>query len=280
MNNAYVSLDTLKSGGLLNITGTGDDSRLRSLIEASSRVVDRYCNRHFYVYNGTLHFDGTGGDGLLVPDLISIDSGGLKTDGNNDRAFETAWAATDYLLMPSNAAPASVGNSYSRPYTRLFVDSDAGTKTQFPAGVETVQIAGLWGWWLHLARASETADAVADSTTTAVTVSARAYVESGHTLLIDSEQMYVQSYSGNTLTVVRGVNGTTAASHSSSSAIDIYEYPQAVTEATIIQAARLWRRKDMSYSGGQSQPAGRLGLDEDVRMMLGPFRKHSLGVGV
>ena len=94
-------------------------------------------------------------------------------------------------------------------------------------GRQTVQIGGQWGWWRHLTRASETANAIADATTTSVTVSSRADVEAGHTLLIDSEQLFVSSYSGNTLTVVRGVNGTTAASHSGGAAIDIYEYPRA-----------------------------------------------------
>ena len=239
MTNSYVSLDTLKSGGVLNITGSGDDTRLRILIEAASRVVDRYCNRHFYVFSGTKRFDGGGISSLHVPDLISIDAGGLKTDDNRDRTFETTWATTDYRLNPTNSAPTDGNNPASRPYTRIAVDLDAGSKAGFPRGVETVQVVGRWGWWQHFERATETANAVADATITSVTVSSRADVEAGHTVLIDAEQMYVQSYSGNTLTVVRGVNGTTAVSHASSSAIDIYQYPGPITEATIIQTARL-----------------------------------------
>ncbi len=145
--------------------------------------------------------------------------------------------------------------------------------------MQTVQIAGLWGLWLCVARAVETADAVADITTTIDAVSSRASVEAGHTLLIDTEQMYVQSCSSNTLTVVRGVNST-AASHAGSTAIDIYQYPGAIAEATIIQWARLWRRRDGAYSGNGG-PAGAIaGPDEDVRLMLGQFRRHALGVGV
>ena len=40
MTNAYVSLDTLKSPGVLNITGTEDDDRLRTLAENVSRIID------------------------------------------------------------------------------------------------------------------------------------------------------------------------------------------------------------------------------------------------
>ena len=283
MTNAYVSLDTLKSSGVLNITGTGDDTRLRTLTENVSRMVDRYCNRHFFALGATRKFDGDGMLALLLPDLISIDASGVKTDDDKDRTFETTWAATDYLLLPSNADPASAGNPQSRPYSRIEVDVDAGTKSEFPVGRQTVQIAGEWGFWRHLARATETADAIADATTTSVTVSSRADVEAGHTVLIDSEQMYVRSYSGSTLTVVRGTNGTTAASHSGGVAIDIYQYPGPIVEATIMQTARLWTRKDAAFAGvtgfpetGQVRVSNR--LDPDTALLLGQYRKHALGV--
>ena len=282
MNNSYVSLDTLKSSGVLNITGTGDDGRLRGLAESVSRVVDRYCNRHFYSLSATRKFDGTGSLALLVPDLISVDSSGLKTDDDKDRTFETTWATTDYLLLPSNADPTTASNPQSRPYSMIEVDVDAGTKSEFPTGRQMVQVAAKWGWWRHLRRASETADAVADATTTSVTVSSRTDVEAGHTILIDTEQMYVQSYATNTLTVVRGVNGTTAASHGGGSAIDIYDYPGPVVEATIMQTARLWRRKDSAFAGfpesGQTRAYDR--LDPDVILLLGQYRKLAVGVGI
>ena len=282
MTNAYVSLDTLKSSSVLNVTGSADDSRLRALAENASRIVDRYCNRHFYVIVATRRFDGLGTPSLLIPDLVSVDSGGLKTDDDKDRVFETTWAASDYLLLPTNADPTTGGNPQSRAYAEVAVDVDAGTKSAFPSGMQTVQIAGQWGWWLHLRRAIETANAVANATTTSVTVSGLADVEAGHTLLIDSEQMYVQSYAASTLTVVRGVNGTTAASHGVDTAIDIYEYPGPIVEATIIQATRLWRRKDSAFGGfgglpGTGQTRVSAGLDPDVALLLGQYRKLSVG---
>ena len=89
MANSYVSLDVFKSSGVLNITGTGDDSRLLALLKNVSRVVDRYCNRQFYLLSATRKFDGLGGHELLVPDLVAVDTSGLKTDDNKDRTFET-----------------------------------------------------------------------------------------------------------------------------------------------------------------------------------------------
>ena len=130
MANAYADLTTLKSAGVLNIAGTGSDTRLRELLEATSRLVDRYCNRHFWVRVATLKFDGDGGTELAVQDLISVTS--LKSDDDKDRSFETTWAATDYLLYPPNADPIK---EWGRPYTRVLVDTEAGNEDVFTKGI-------------------------------------------------------------------------------------------------------------------------------------------------
>ena len=101
-------------------------------------------------------------------------------------------------------------------------------------------------------------------------MSDRADVEAGHTLLVDSEQLFVRRYSGSTLTVDRGVNGTVAAAHAAGSAIDVYEYPGPVAEATIILAARL--------RGGAGHGSGGL-FDTDLVALLSPYRRPALGAG-
>ena len=73
MANAYVSLDVFKGSGVLNIVGSDEDARLLSLLEHSSRVVDRHCNRHFHVLTATRKFDGPDGPALLVGDLIAVE---------------------------------------------------------------------------------------------------------------------------------------------------------------------------------------------------------------
>ncbi len=279
MTNAYASVDLLKSSGVLNITGTANDTRLRLVVEGVSRQIDAYCNRHFFELSATRKFDTDGGQELLVPDLVSIDASGLKTDDDKDRTFETTWAATDYLEEPPNADPAG-GHDLSRPLTRITVDVDAGTKSAWPEGRLTVQIAGNWGFWRRLLTATETLNEALDATETGVDVSSRTDVEAGYTVLVGTEQMYVQSYSTNTLTVVRGVNGTTAAAHSTGAAISIYRYPSPVGEAALLQSARLWKRKDSPMLGtNHSEDTRRVGgLDPDVTALLSPIRR--LGVAV
>ena len=276
--NAYVTVDLLKSSSVLNVTGTGDDTRLRLLAESQSRLIDRLANRHFYSLSATRTFDVADTGEVLLLDLAAITS--LKTDDNIDRTFETTWATTDYRLRPSNADPATRENPGSRPYTSVIVDSN-GSRS-FTLGDETVQIVGEWGWWSHKATATETADAISSTTAKTFSVSARTDVEAGHTILVDSEQMYVKSYSGNTVTVERGMNGTTAATHSSGAAISLYEYPEPVREAVIIQAARMWKRKDASYANAIGLEGGLMeifrGIDQDVKQAIRPYRKIAMGV--
>ena len=135
MPNAYADLATLKFSGVLNITGTGFDIRLRELLETGSRLIDRYCNRHFYVLVATRKFDGDGGTKLPVPDLISVTS--LKTDDNKDRTFETTWAATDYLLYPPNADPTK---EWGGPYSRVVVDTEAGSEDVFTLELRSARL--------------------------------------------------------------------------------------------------------------------------------------------
>ena len=101
-------------------------------------------------------------------------------------------------------------------------------------------------------------------------MSDRADVEAGHTVLIESEQLFVRGYAANTLRVDRGVNGTSAAAHGAGSAIEVYEYPGPVAEAAIIVAARLRR--------GAGQGSGGL-FDADLMALLGPYRRPALGTG-
>ncbi len=278
MTNAYADLATLKSAGVLNISGAAYDSRLLDLLEAVSRLIDHYCNRRFYVVEESRFFDGDGGKELGVPDLISVTS--FKTDDDRDRNFETSWAATDYLLYPPNAQP---DRPWGRPYTRALVDPDAGSKSLFPAGLRTVEVTGKWGYReatedtgaaINEGRALSAAD-------TALPVTDATKFSAGQTLLLDSEQLYVTAASANELTVDRGINGTTPALHPDGSRIFKHLYPNEVTEACLIQTSRLWKRRDAGLAASVPRQTG-LGvvsraLDLDAALLLAAYRKNAVG---
>ena len=265
--NAYATLETLKSPAALDIRGADGDGRLRSLVEAVSRQVDGWCNRHFYELSAARVFDSDGSPALRTPDLISVDDDGLRTDADGDREFETVWARTDFILRPDNADPTG-GHDSSRPYTSVVADG----ARRFPAGRRSVKIAGRWGYARRLRKASETLGMRAAADDAEIVLSARADVEVCHTLRIGAERLYAVGADGDRIKVVRGVNGAAAAAHLAGAAIYICEYPAPVVEATVIETARLWRR-----GAGASAPAPD-GMDADARRLLAKYRKTLTGV--
>jgi hypothetical protein len=70
------------------------------------------------------------------------------------------------------------------------------------------------------------------------------------TFRVESEQMFVSAFvtGTKTATVTRGVNGTTAAVHALGTKIYVYRYPQAITHACMVYAAREWRRRQSAYA--------------------------------
>ena len=73
------------------------------------------------------------------------------------------------------------------------------------------------------------------ATDTTLTVTDGSKFAVGQTVLIESEQLYVTAISTNDLTVVRGINGTTASTHADGTDISIYRYPETVAEACLIR---------------------------------------------
>ena len=272
--NAYATLDVLKSAAVLDISGSGDDSRLLMLLENVSRQLDSYCDRHFFTLSATRVFDGDGSAALRVPDLISVDPAGLRTDEDGDRKFETTWADSDYLPDPANADPTG-GHDLAAPYTKLAADTEAGGRSGFPSGMRRVSVSGQWGYWRRLRSASESLSARADAVQQTLTISDGMDVEAGHTILVDSEQMYATGRGKDGLRVERGVNGTTAAAHEANAPIRIYEYPGPISEAALIQAARLWKRRDSVFADSRASHAFK-GLDPDVCQLIAPYRRLAL----
>lgn len=264
--NAYATVETLKSAAVLDIRGAASDGRLRTLAEAASRLVDGWCNRHFYELSAARIFDSDGSPTLRTPDLISVDAGGLRTDEDGDRRFETVWADADFLLHPASADPTG-GHDSSRPHTALLADG----ARRFPAGRRSVEIAGKWGYFRRLRKASETLAARVSPGDSEIRLSERADVEIGNTLLIGSERLYAVGADGDSLRVVRAVNGSAAASHATGAEIRIYQYPAPVMEATILETARLWRR------GARSASETPNGMDADARRLLAAYRKLLAG---
>lgn len=261
----YCDLATLKTA--IGVTGTTDDVALLARLEAASRWIDNHCARHFYVVSEARYFTAFRSDYLCVDDLLSITA--LKTDEDDDRDYDYTWAATDYDLEPFN----------SFPKWRISV-TPQGDYT-FPSQAKGVQITGLWGYGDGERAApyddsGTTTNEELDASETAVTVASGAALAIGQTILVESEQMYITGISTNDLTVVRGVNGTTAVTHATGKAIYIYRYPSLVKESCLLEASRLWHRKDSPFgvagSGDFGEQAVVARIDPTVLFNLAPYR--------
>ena len=268
MPHSYIGLASLKSS--ITIPDSTDDVRLRSVMEAVAESVDAEVGRTFQPYTATRYFRSWDGNILrLDEDLISATS--IKTDDDGDGTYENTWATpTDYFLEPANAA------IRRQPYWEIVTANYAG-RYSFSSVQRGVQIVGVWGYWRDLLTLTATVAEALDSSETGVDLSGVSEVEVGQTILVDSEQMYITGIAGSTLTVERGVNGTTAAAHNSGAAVQLYRYPAAIVEAARLAAAKLFLDPHNPYGSTGSSDLGVVAaprvFDPRVRALLQPYRR-------
>lgn len=283
MPNAYGDLTTLKSPAFLNTPDDGHDERLLGMLETASRWIDRYCDRHFFTMQGERRFDGTGRAVLAVTDLVSAEEVRVR-QGSTGRWI--GWNSGDWLAYPLNAAPTEPDG---RPYTRIV--ATAGGR-RFPLSRGGVIIVGLWGYGdVREDTGLQVSGAGAAPEDTEIMVAATgggpsASLSAGHTVRIGDEQMYVadaaDGQGGTTLTVQRGVNGTTPAAHAVGSGVSVYRYPSAVTEACLLQAAIRWRERfNAPFQSPEGDGRGDAGdISPAVRTLLNPYRRRAAALGV
>ena len=292
MPNAYGDLTTLKSAGFLNVPDDAHDERLLGLLEATSRWIDGYCDRQFAAIREERRFDGTGKAALAVPDLISVSSMRVRETASGK---SESWPSSRWLLYPLNAAPEEPGG---RPYTRIVA---AGDGRRFPLSRGGVSVRGVWGYGdvredLGLQVTAGAAVAKGDMTVKVAAADGTmpAGLTPGHTVRIGSEQMYVTDAVVDTtaktltLTVQRGVNGTTVAAHAVGAGVSVYRYPRGVTEACLLQAAVRWRerlggpfRSDAIFDRSAGDGGGDVGgVSPTVRTLLDPYRRRTAVLGV
>lgn len=262
--NLYASLTTIKRR--LGITGTADDTDLTMLLEASSRQIDDYCERWFYAETATKYFDGSASPFFLPYDLLSVST--FKLDEDGDATFESSLVAADYHLYPLA--------KYPKTWIRVSANGNYGG---FASGIRKgIELAGIWGYGDGISAtpyslSTTTTNEEMDASETGMDVVSSTPFAVGMTILVESEQMFISAVGTNTLTVTRGVNGTTAATHAISQTVYIYEYPKLVAEATLMQATRWFKRKDSAYATVVATPElGQFevyrGLDPDIKLML------------
>lgn len=201
------------------------DPMILTLLEGTSKRIDKWADRSefesgFGPRTGTNIYDtwSWGWELPLDDDVLTVSS--LTVDG-------VTVGTADYRLMPRGR--------------------DQKREVQFLAGSSgtAVQLVGTFGY-SNETYSLGTGGTVSSSATSIVLSGGTAYA--GQTLLIDSEQIYVTT-SGGTATIVRGVNGTTAAVHAAGAAVSAYRYPREVVSACLQVTARRHRMAQAGVTG-------------------------------
>lgn len=283
MPNVYADLGTIKNAGTLDIASiTTYDSQLLRIAESASREIDKYVDRFFYIYEGTFYQDGGANRVVLDWDVQSITSLIIDIDGNNQ--YPTTSAYTVDINNPTTAPDVFCYPQNSYPKTRLEANP-FGSYGHLGAGYrKAIKITGTFGygndWPTDYVRDSGTVISTAISTSDVTLVaSTPSLLYAGMTLRLGTtEQVYVTAATSTGATIQRAQNGTTAASSASTTAIYIYQYPQAITQACVIQTVRTWKRRESGYSTsvgnnitGEYQSFR--GLDPDVREIVNQYKR-------
>lgn len=257
----YASLAEFKSWLTGPDPGTDNDATLVPLLESASRAVDFYCNRSrfgsgFGPRVGTNHYTGESGRCLwLDDDVLTLTS--LNVAYATGATPVSYTENTDYYAVPYDRSP------------KRRLDAIETSALFFGRAQRGIAVAGTFGYANDTVAMSATTNEALDTSETGVDVTSGTAFSPGQTLLIDSEQMYVTGVSTNTLTVVRGANGTTAATHLTAAAISRYLYHPSVVEATRRLTQKRWKARDAGLDGAYSPAEGvTVGFRETERALL------------
>lgn len=284
MPNCYARLSDIKAEYQGSGAGTSLDAVLLRMGERASRLIDERTHRHFYSLPGqTLVFPQhpmpphVGHSQLwLSADIASITS--LKLDEDGDGVFEKTLAANvDYWTYHEdggyNAKP-------HVPVARIDLNPRSVVATTFPRAPRSTQLVGTEGYSDEQALATELGAAIVSTTATSFTSKAAPDLSPGDTAVVDDEQMDVTGVSGTTITVTRGVNGTTAATHLIDAEVYRRRYPRPIELAASMQAVRFAREVQTGYGGNlaNAELAGMSfrALYPAIRDALDPFIRYEV----
>ncbi|MBA4420269.1 MAG: hypothetical protein C0391_03905 [Anaerolinea sp.] len=233
----YATVESVRT--LADATSNADDAQYLLFIQQVSREIELISRRLFYPYIGTRNYDTPEDDTLIIPDdLVSITT--LKNgDGSTI-------SSDDYKLYPLNKSP---------KYKIVHTGTIGWLLNSLGQRYGAIELAGVFGYVEDYANGFESTGAtlsaaISSSTATSCTCTT-GKVKAGDLLQIESEWIYVSAVTvstADTLTITRGVNGSTAVAHNISTAISRWKVPPTIQS--------LCRRAVIAYNKLRSNPLG------------------------
>jgi hypothetical protein len=220
---------------------TTDDPRLIAALQAAAFQVERAAGRRFSPRKAALQHTITRSTELLLDDDLLE----LTTLANGDG---TTIPLNNVLLLPDDAPAGGL----------LLTAGSSFIWTQTP--IQAVTVTGIWGWhdrWASAWRdssdtvqnnplgSSATSITVADADGADVTGETPRF-QVGHLLKIETEYVRVLAVNTatNVLSVLRGVNGTSTASHALNTPIYTFQPVPDIAAIALRHAAHLYREPD------------------------------------
>lgn len=256
VSGAYCGVTTFKTAA--NIQTTQFDELILEHLLAASREIDRLTQRRYFPVTATNSYRwppfhvAASWEIWTEDDLLSVSSITASTSGIN----ATPVAITHYFLEPQQHGP---------PYNR--VEVDLSSSDVFTAGTtpqRSVAITGQWGYCANTVPVGTLAAPIG-STDTTISITLTGAVEAGDVLLIENEAVFAEIYPGYTLlSYQRGVNGTTAAAHAGSTAVNKYVAPYDIRR--MVRADALGTFSQDQASWGRTIGAGELAVEWTGKM--------------
>jgi hypothetical protein len=265
--NGYCTLADLQA--FIPNSTNASTTMLEQSIEAASRAIEGATGKLFYPQIKTNSYDLPNGyfrrELCLKDDLLA-----LLTFTNGD---DTTLAATEFDLWPYNWYPKS----------SLIMKDTSDYSFEAASSGDThniLEVLGIWGYHQNYAVAWTTGStlngAISSTSATSVTVTSGTLFVAGQIIRVDNELMRVTVVVTNTLTVDRGWNGSTAATHLTLATVTIWRAQADIIRATLIQSARYYRRDTTTFGtvgGGEMgvQAVTIPALDPDVMTIIDPY---------
>lgn len=277
--NLYVGLDTIKAA--VDVTGTTYDAVLTGMQLRACRELDAlFGGCEFNPSIATRYFDGSGREDQWLFGAYLLEESAITLSADNGHTYEDTLTATDYWKLD--------GARYDETPTRLLRMNPNGSYGVWFAGRRTVCIAGTWGWRRGYTRAWDNSnDALAANITSSAlscTVSDADGADAsgitprfqvGQLLKIGAEFCHVTGVdvATNTLTLVRGVNGSTATSHITGDVLHIWRAEEVVQQAALMQTVRWFKRGQQAYQDAAgSMDLGKLlymkKIDPEIELLV------------
>ena len=234
--NEYTTLDNFRQYLSLASGDTADDTQLKDFLRDASRAIDRHTFRRFYpTRTSALKYDIPSGETLRVnEDLLEIkglsDLNGASTISSNVLWLKTGddWNLTPYDRIMIDDSSGSTFNYSGTPQRAIRVDAIVGYHEEYSNAWRDSAaslISGLGTTVTSLSVSGSAGDDVWGSPSR---------IQAMNIIKIDEEFMFVTQggQGASTFNVIRGINGTSAASHAASASVYVWKVEPEIETAT------------------------------------------------